>query len=439
MINQVSYKSLLLAVRPAAVVFCALISFAAQGAVFGAEDETVKEEEQRPPLTPFQIVQNAEQAAGTGEYEKAVELLDSVINDQAQAGSELRGKLLLLRALYNVRDGSYSDGVMSLKDAYVSTGNKTIQAAASFIMYYLKVHVSSTFRLFKIFPMGIMIEKAIIKGLTRERQFRFYLFNYPSIIIFLGRLAFFFLFLAAGYYLAPKMKWGLESGARTIFNSGLTETTALYAVSSLMGIVFFSWVKATDFYINNIISGLVLEGFVDSFFLLMGAAVYCYIKEVKVRDVVLGSLTIKETVKEFILYVSGLAVTCIFINFLYKYEILNAVYGVNYFSFRRIAVSGSYSLLFWGIIFVISPLAEEIFFRGMYYSALRRTLNRHVAAAFVSLLFSALHFESGAFVPLFALSFILCQIVEEKKTLFPAIMLHGLYNIMAYSGLAIKM
>ncbi len=86
------------------------------------------------------------------------------------------------------------------------------------------------------------------------------------------------------------------------------------------------------------------------------------------------------------------------------------------------------------LVCVAAPLAEELFFRGFLFGALRRR-GLFVAAAVTGLAFGLAHVASspiGFLVPLAALGVILCLLYERTGSLYPSIALHCLNNSIAF-------
>lgn len=92
---------------------------------------------------------------------------------------------------------------------------------------------------------------------------------------------------------------------------------------------------------------------------------------------------------------------------------------------------------------VIAPFVEEIIFRGLLQTALLRYFPRIAPArwlsiAIASVIFTSVHFQSGPhgvnwehFPPLFLLSLTLGYLYERTGSLWPNIVLHGLFNASA--------
>jgi membrane protease YdiL (CAAX protease family) len=88
------------------------------------------------------------------------------------------------------------------------------------------------------------------------------------------------------------------------------------------------------------------------------------------------------------------------------------------------------------VVTVCAPLAEEFFFRGYFFGALRKN-GFWFAALFTGLAFGTVHVFGSpiAFIiPLAALGAALCFIREKTGSLYPCIALHCINNSVAMSG-----
>lgn len=90
------------------------------------------------------------------------------------------------------------------------------------------------------------------------------------------------------------------------------------------------------------------------------------------------------------------------------------------------------------MIICIAPIAEEFFFRGFFYRALRSRYSILAAALIDGLLFGAIHWDFSSasnlliVPPLAALGFMFCLVYERTGTLYPVIALHALNNAIAF-------
>ena len=80
----------------------------------------------------------------------------------------------------------------------------------------------------------------------------------------------------------------------------------------------------------------------------------------------------------------------------------------------------------------IAPVAEEFFFRGFLFQALRRSWGVWIAAPASGLIFGALHFAPDKLVPLAILGTALAFVFHRTRSLYPCIMLHALNNTIAF-------
>jgi uncharacterized protein len=90
------------------------------------------------------------------------------------------------------------------------------------------------------------------------------------------------------------------------------------------------------------------------------------------------------------------------------------------------------------MIICIAPVAEEFFFRGFFYRALRSRYSILAAALIDGLLFGVIHWDFSSaealliVPPLAALGFMFCLVYERTGSLYPVIALHALNNAIAF-------
>jgi membrane protease YdiL (CAAX protease family) len=87
------------------------------------------------------------------------------------------------------------------------------------------------------------------------------------------------------------------------------------------------------------------------------------------------------------------------------------------------------------LVAVVAPMAEELFFRGYFFTALRNWRGLWPAAIITGLVFGAIHAGSspaGFLAPLALLGFLLCLLYERTGSLYPCIALHSLNNSVAF-------
>jgi uncharacterized protein len=86
------------------------------------------------------------------------------------------------------------------------------------------------------------------------------------------------------------------------------------------------------------------------------------------------------------------------------------------------------------LVCVVAPIAEELFFRGFCFTALRRALGMLPAAALTGIIFGAIHLggtDIEFIVPLMVFGFFLCLLYVWTDSLLPCIVLHALNNALA--------
>lgn len=102
------------------------------------------------------------------------------------------------------------------------------------------------------------------------------------------------------------------------------------------------------------------------------------------------------------------------------------------------ADDGTLTLILAGLVVIVfAPIAEEVFFRGFFFGALRSRFRFLPAALIVGLLFGAVHFTGGdtlLLLPILAvLGFSFCLVYEKTGSLYPAIAMHAFNNMVAFS------
>jgi Predicted metal-dependent membrane protease len=81
---------------------------------------------------------------------------------------------------------------------------------------------------------------------------------------------------------------------------------------------------------------------------------------------------------------------------------------------------------------IIAPIAEEVVFRGYLYKAFRDRFKPSYAIVLSAALFSVIHLELLAAVPLFVIGVVLAYVYEKTGNLMAPITLHVLNNAVAF-------
>ena len=81
---------------------------------------------------------------------------------------------------------------------------------------------------------------------------------------------------------------------------------------------------------------------------------------------------------------------------------------------------------------ILTPIIEEIIFRGVIFRGLSRTLPLWFAVGFSSVLFAVAHGQWNVALDTFVLGIFLAYVTHKTGSLIPAILLHALKNGVAY-------
>jgi uncharacterized protein len=103
------------------------------------------------------------------------------------------------------------------------------------------------------------------------------------------------------------------------------------------------------------------------------------------------------------------------------------------------ADQGTFGMIAAGFMVIcVAPIAEEFFFRGFFYRALRSRWSVLAAAGIDGLLFGVIHYDfTGAdalliLPPLAILGFIFCLVYERTGSIYPTIAMHAFNNAIAF-------
>jgi membrane protease YdiL (CAAX protease family) len=82
----------------------------------------------------------------------------------------------------------------------------------------------------------------------------------------------------------------------------------------------------------------------------------------------------------------------------------------------------------------VAPIAEELFFRAVFFTALRQRVRFSYAAILSSALFALPH-EIAAWLPVFALGLGLAYLYEKRHSLWTNALAHGTVNAISFLAL----
>ncbi len=80
---------------------------------------------------------------------------------------------------------------------------------------------------------------------------------------------------------------------------------------------------------------------------------------------------------------------------------------------------------------IIVPIAEEIFFRGYIYRALRNKYSYKLSIIICAVIFAIMHFRYREFIPLFVIGVIFTYMYEKSRNIYVPIVAHTLLQIAA--------
>lgn len=86
-------------------------------------------------------------------------------------------------------------------------------------------------------------------------------------------------------------------------------------------------------------------------------------------------------------------------------------------------------------IVIVTPICEEICFRGFIFNTLVRDWGMPIAATISGLLFGAIHFSLLHFIPLSILGILLAVSYYRSRTIWTPIIIHGLFNAIGITAL----
>ena len=83
------------------------------------------------------------------------------------------------------------------------------------------------------------------------------------------------------------------------------------------------------------------------------------------------------------------------------------------------------------VLTLLAPFAEEVFFRGFIYGALRKRFPVRGAMLASAAIFAAMHGDPGVIIPIFVTGFLLAWVYERTGSVWPAVAAHTGQNLLA--------
>ena len=101
---------------------------------------------------------------------------------------------------------------------------------------------------------------------------------------------------------------------------------------------------------------------------------------------------------------------------------------------EEIALGGYAVIATVGVIVLLGPLAEEVFFRGFVFAGLVRRLGMSRALAASSLIFALFHVDPRVMVPIFVTGLLLAWLYHKTGSLWGSFVAHATQNAVALSA-----
>jgi len=220
------------------------------------------------------------------------------------------------------------------------------------------------------------------------------------------------------------IKWNALDGIISVVFLAAT-LTAVYFGSARIFIALSNRELLSE-NISNI-SFIILYGV--QVFLMMGTVWFFALRrrKARLRDLGLKYYSIGKTF--WYAFIALIAINII--SFIYVF-IMASVLGIEApaskieILIRNKGISNTMLLM---MVAFIGPITEEVFFRGFLYSAFKENWGVLPALFLSSVLFSVVHLQVYSFFPLFLIGWLLAYLFEKTKSLFPAIFLHAVYNL----------
>jgi membrane protease YdiL (CAAX protease family) len=113
--------------------------------------------------------------------------------------------------------------------------------------------------------------------------------------------------------------------------------------------------------------------------------------------------------------------------------IWSGIFGREPFTGGTLQLGSNWALLATGIGMIIAaPLAEELFFRGFSYGALRNRFAAKHAAPMSAALFAVAHIYPVKMMAMFVAGLLLANLYETRRNLLPSIAAHMTNNLVAF-------
>ena len=84
-------------------------------------------------------------------------------------------------------------------------------------------------------------------------------------------------------------------------------------------------------------------------------------------------------------------------------------------------------------VVILAPIAEELFFRGVVYTAIKQAGYPGLAIGFSAIFFASIHGSLALILPLTLLAIVLIWIYEKTGSIFAPILVHATFNAVNFT------
>ena len=196
----------------------------------------------------------------------------------------------------------------------------------------------------------------------------------------------------------------------------------IYSIINISIIYIFYLICIICF--NNIFSDPIISSLILNVLIIIGYIIYIKKKENKIKY---SKIDIKNNILMFSIFIILILLSNNISIFLY-----NHITDTAFNSYSNL-INNTNNILIIIVSLIISPIAEEIFFRGIIFKFLRKNFNFILAAILSTIFFTISHGTLIHIVPTILFGILFCEIYEYTNNILYNIFYHILYNILIMS------
>lgn len=222
----------------------------------------------------------------------------------------------------------------------------------------------------------------------------------------------------------PEVQYSLKSNPILVICAVVVLFFGSQLISALVATPFLTYIKSTNLQLLLYIT----LNFLTTLLLLWVARKTFHFSWQKIGITKPNVKNVLWVIPAFILY---FAISSIFTILATKF-----IPGFNVDQAQDVGFEGSRSLIELAAAFlslvIITPIFEELIFRGLLFKGFRRRFSFWPSAIIACIIFATAHLQWNVAIDTFALSLLLCYLVEKSGSIFPSIALHALKNGLAF-------